>query len=72
MKRVMIISLCVFLGGCASFGNPPSVVDVVDSQKVQLVEQWARRNSVQVIWMNVPTRSVPVDSPEAKSANKKS
>lgn len=72
MKRVMMISLCMALGGCASFGNPPSVVDIVDSQKVVLVEQWARRNSVQVIWMNVPTRSVAADSQEAIAAGRKS
>lgn len=68
MKRISAIFACAWLAGCASFSGPSATVDVVDSQKIQLVEQWARRSSVQVIWMNVPTRSVPVDSPQAKAA----
>ena len=68
MKRILILSACAWLGGCASVGNAPATVEIVDSQKVQLVEQWARRSNVQVIWMNVPTRSVPANSVEAKAA----
>ena len=49
------------LGGCANlpqFGIAPDRVEVVDYQKNNLVERYARRNGAMVIWLNQPTRIV--------------
>ena len=49
------------LGGCASlWPSTPGYVEVIDQQKINLVEKWARMNNTQVIWVTAPTRKVPV------------
>ena len=63
MKKAML-NLCLasnalVLGGCATWPSTPGYVDVVDQQKIELVEKWARSNNTQVIWLNTPTRKVP-------------
>ena len=64
MKKAMLIlclaSSALMLGGCATWPSTPGYVEVVDQQKIELVEKWARSNNTQVIWLNTPTRSVPV------------
>jgi len=62
MKKVMLnfclASSALMLGGCATWPNTPGYVDVVDRQKIELVEKWARSNNTQVIWFTTPTRQV--------------
>jgi hypothetical protein len=53
-------SAALALVGCASWHRDPGYVDVVDHQKIELVERWARQNNTQVIWVTSPTRRVPV------------
>lgn len=48
-------------GGCANlahFGIAPDRVEVVDYQKINLVENYARRNGVTVLWLHQPTRII--------------
>lgn len=63
MKRAMrVFFLCtaaLTLAGCATWPSPPGYVEVIDQQKIQLVERWARTNNTQVIWITAPTRKVP-------------
>lgn len=49
------------LGGCANlpgFGIAPDRVEVVDYRKISLVESYAKRNGMVVIWLRQPTRIV--------------
>ena len=62
MKKVM---QCLILGGsvlllcgCASWPSTPGYVEVVDQQKIELIEKWARTNNTQVIWITAPVRKV--------------
>lgn len=48
-------------GGCATWPSTPGYVEVIDQQKIQLIERWARTNNTQVIWISAPTRKVPVN-----------
>jgi hypothetical protein len=60
MKKVLLfISVLMAFPGCAYLRAAPGTVNVVDEKKVQMVEQSARRNRVQVIWLNMPTRQEP-------------
>jgi hypothetical protein len=70
MKRVLPLlaaaAATTLLGGCATaptFGIPDDQIEVVDTQKMQLVEDWARRANVTVIWYRKPTRLVPKTTP---------
>lgn len=62
MKKVMqcLISVgsALLLGGCATWPGTPGYVDVVDQQKMELIEKWARTNNTQVIWITAPVRKV--------------
>ena len=51
---VMVLMLC----GCATAPPDPNERVVVDQQKIDLVESWARAKGVTVLWMNTPTRIV--------------
>ena len=42
-----------------TFGIPDDKMEVLDTQKMQLIEDWARRSNVDVIWYRKPTRLVP-------------
>ncbi len=46
------------LSGCASVPGW-STPQVVDDQKIALVDAWAARNNVTVIWVNQPKRNKP-------------
>ncbi|MBL8521044.1 MAG: hypothetical protein JNK75_10265 [Betaproteobacteria bacterium] len=71
MKRALMILAIAGLGsGCASMGPPPGTTDIVDQQKVDLVNAWARRNSVQVLWLNMPLRNVPAQATPAAEERK--
>lgn len=48
--------LVASLTGCASSGSREQVVD---TQKIDLVEHWAQRSGVTVIWVNQPRRAKP-------------
>lgn len=56
----IVATALVIAGGCASVSTPASLsnarVDDTDYQKIQLVEQWAARSNVTVVWVNRPTR----------------
>ncbi len=64
MKKVMLnmclASSALMLGGCATWPSTPGYVEVVDQQKIELVEKWARTNNTQVIWLTTPMRKVAV------------
>ena len=64
MKKAMIVSLLgiciVTLSGCALVPSNKDYVEVVDYQKIQLVERWARQHNTQVIWIATPMRKVPL------------
>lgn len=63
MKKAIVLGLGAALllcGACASPGGGSGYQEVVDTQKMDLVDRWARQNNVTVIWVNRPTRSVPV------------
>ena len=61
MRFFLLGSAALTFGGCAStWPGTPGYVEVVDQQKIQLVERWARTNNTQVIWITTPMRKVPV------------
>ena len=66
MKKAMIVSLLgvsiVTLSSCALVPSNKDYVEVVDHQKISLVEIWARQNNTQVIWLATPMRKVPAGS----------
>jgi starvation-inducible outer membrane lipoprotein len=62
MKTVaplLVVLGTLVLSACATM--PPEVASVslsdVDVQKVNLVNDWARRNGVVVVWVNYPQRA---------------
>ena len=55
----VLASSALTLGGCASWPSDTRYVQIVDQQKIELVERWARGNNTQVIWVTTPTRRVP-------------
>ena len=59
IRNLCLASSALMLGGCATWPSTPGYVEVVDQQKIELVEKWARTNNTQVIWLNTPTRKVP-------------
>lgn len=72
MKKVLALIFAAFsvllLGGCAAmpgFGIAADRMEVVDYQKMQLVDNYAKRTGMIVIWMREPTRLV--DRPAAGS-----
>ena len=57
------------LGGCAgSLGTPVS--PEIDWQRVQGIENQARRTGVQIIWMRYPEKNVAPATPVGKVADK--
>ena len=62
MKKVMLRLISggsvLLLSGCASWPSTPGYIEVVDQQKIELVEKWARTNNTQVIWISAPVRKV--------------
>ncbi len=65
MKKVLVMlaatGAVLVSGGCANaptFGIAPDRVEVVDYQKMVLVEDYAKRTGMTVIWMRQPTRLV--------------
>ena len=67
MKKAMLVFLlgcsALTLGGCASmWPSTPGYIEVIDQQKIELVEKWARHNNTQVIWVTAPTRKVAIAS----------
>ncbi len=62
MKKTLFLFAAAILTGCAhapTFGIPDDKMEVLDTQKMQLIEDWARRSNVDVIWYRKPTRLVP-------------
>ena len=62
MKKILSVfvagvAYCA-LSGCAIIGLPPDRVQVVDYQKMQIVDDHAKRTGMTVIWLNQPTRIV--------------
>ncbi len=65
MKKLSVLGAVVLMtilsGGCAtssSFGIASDRVEVVDIQKVKLIEDYAKRTGLTVIWMRQPTKIV--------------
>jgi hypothetical protein len=59
MKKLLPFAAAILLlAGCAGVRDSPKEDrDDTDYQKVYLVEKWARRNGVDVIWVNYPTKA---------------
>ena len=65
MKQLSVLGavalVAILSGGCAtssSFGIASDRVEVVDIQKVKLIEDYAKRTGLTVIWMRQPTKIV--------------
>lgn len=65
MKKSLVLMgallATVLISGCANLthvGIATDRVEVVDYQKMNLVESYARRNGMTVLWMHQPTRIV--------------
>lgn len=60
MVPLLLVSGTLLIGGCAT--TPSQVASNaqydIDYQKVYLVNNWARRNNVEVVWINYPQRVV--------------
>jgi hypothetical protein len=61
LKALMVLTMSLSsltLIGCSSLSGwgPPQGVD---EQKIALVDAWAARNNVTVIWVNQPRRAKP-------------
>ena len=63
MKKTILFSIfgifALALSGCATWPSDPAYVEVVDYQKIGIVERWARSNNTHVIWVTTPMRKVP-------------
>ena len=57
-KCLILGGSVLLLGGCANWPSARGYVDVVDQQKIELIEKWARTNNTQVIWITAPVRKV--------------
>lgn len=58
MKRIVIaLGAIVLAGGCAS--SAPRDDIVVDDEKVAKIEAAARRQGIEVHWVQLPTKRVP-------------
>jgi hypothetical protein len=62
MKKFILSGVVMVLAvaGCATAPPDPNERVVVDQQKIDLVEAWARAKGVTVLWMNTPMRTVRV------------
>ena len=60
MLPLLLVSGTLMVGGCAT--APTQLASSrqydIDYQKVYLVNNWARRNNVEVVWVNYPQRVV--------------
>jgi hypothetical protein len=60
MQLILLGVSALVVSGCAStWPSDARYVEVIDHQKIQLVENWARSSNTQVIWITAPTRKVP-------------
>jgi hypothetical protein len=59
MKKLLPVAAAVLLlAGCATAGESSSGYrNDIDYEKIYLVGKWARRNGVEVIWVNYPTKT---------------
>jgi starvation-inducible outer membrane lipoprotein len=62
MKHVMLnlwlASGALMLAGCVTWPSTTGYVEVVNQQRIELVEKWAPANNMQVIWLNSTTLGV--------------
>ncbi|MEO8103501.1 MAG: hypothetical protein ABI790_13320 [Betaproteobacteria bacterium] len=64
MKRALVVVaalLAVLSGGCAnlpSFGIAADRMEVVDYRKMAVIEDYAKRTGMTVIWLRQPTKLV--------------
>ena len=58
LAPLVLIAGMALIGGCttAPVQTVASAYEI-DYQKVNLVNDWARRNNVDVVWVNYPQRS---------------
>lgn len=62
LASLLVLSGMFLLGGCATTTNQTAALtdDNIDYQKVYLVDNWARRNNVEVHWVNYPQKTARI------------
>lgn len=60
MRMLALIACLALLAGCAS---QPQSEYVVDNQYIAKVNEGARIGGGQIVWVNYPTKRVPVQQP---------
>jgi len=61
MRKALVLAIALgslVLAGCATTGSNDGLVYDVDHVKIALVENYAKQNNLQVIWVNYPQRAV--------------
>lgn len=56
---IALAAVCVTFSGCTNV-SADRVETVVDQEKIDTVNAWAKRNNTQVIWVSSPTRQAAV------------
>jgi hypothetical protein len=62
LTLMAVLGASALVSGCASVAGARDE-QVVDDVKMQLVNDWARRNNASVIWVNEPKRTRRADEP---------
>jgi uncharacterized membrane protein len=60
ISHLALAAVCLSFCGCAGLNANNSVETVVDQEKIDTVNAWAKRNNTQVIWVSSPTRRADV------------
>ena len=56
------------LAGCSSLGSISAAYDDIDYERVAQVERKALRDSAQIVWVQMPRKSVAYQSPSTPPA----
>lgn len=70
---IMAPALAAFISGCSSVpmqsSNSAEHYQAIDYEKIQLVEDYAKRRAIDVHWVNYPTRTYISSTPSKNNAN---
>lgn len=58
MAPLLAVAGLLMASGCATTrdASTPEARNGIDYEKIYLVENWAKRNNANVVWINYPTR----------------